>query len=57
MPSEAGTTWTIVVAAGSGSRFGGDTPKQFTEIAGKRVIDWSVVAASSVSDGIVVVTP
>ena len=57
MPSEAGTTWTIVVAAGSGSRFGGDTPKQFIEIAGKRVIDWSVVAASSVSDGIVVVTP
>lgn len=57
MPSEAGTTWTIVVAAGSGSRFGGDVPKQFLEIAGKRVVDWSVVAASTVSDGVVVVMP
>lgn len=57
MPTEAGTTWTIVVAAGSGSRFGGDTPKQFIEIAGKRVVDWSVVAAASVSDGVIVVTP
>lgn len=57
MPSEAGTTWTIVVAAGSGSRFGGSTPKQFLEVAGKRVVDWSVVAAASVSSGIVVVVP
>jgi len=57
MPNETGTIWTIVVAAGSGSRFGGDTPKQFMELAGKRVVDWSVVAASSVSDGIVVVVP
>ena len=57
MPTEAGTTWTIVVAAGSGSRFGGDTPKQFLEIAGKRVLDWSVSAAASVSDGVVVVVP
>jgi len=57
MTTEAGTTWTIVVAAGSGSRFGGDVPKQFLEIAGKRVVDWSVVAASSVSDGVVVVVP
>jgi 2-C-methyl-D-erythritol 4-phosphate cytidylyltransferase len=57
MPSEAGTTWTIVVAAGSGSRFGGSTPKQFLEVAGKRVVDWSVVAAASVSSGIVVVMP
>lgn len=57
MSTEAGTTWTIVVAAGSGSRFGGDVPKQFLEIAGKRVVDWSVVAASAVSDGVVVVVP
>lgn len=51
------TIWTIVVAAGSGSRFGGSTPKQFLEVAGKRVVDWSVVAASSVSAGVVVVLP
>ena len=28
----------ILVAAGSGSRFGGETPKQFTQLAGKPVI-------------------
>ena len=57
MSLDANTTWTIVVAAGTGTRFGGDTPKQFMELAGKRVVDWSVVAASSVSQGIVVVVP
>jgi len=57
MPSTVETTWTIVVAAGTGSRFGGSTPKQFLEIAGKRVVDWSVVAAASVSAGVVVVVP
>lgn len=57
MPSEAGTTWTIVVAAGTGSRFGGTMPKQFIEIAGRRVVDWSVAAAAAVSDGVVVVLP
>jgi 2-C-methyl-D-erythritol 4-phosphate cytidylyltransferase len=57
MPTEAAITWTIVVAAGSGTRFGGGTPKQFLEIAGKRVVDWSVLAAASVSDGVVVVVP
>ena len=57
MSASNSPTWTIVVAAGSGSRFGGPTPKQFLEIAGKRIVDWSVVAAASVSDGIVLVTP
>jgi len=57
MPTVTGTTWTIVVAAGSGTRFGGATPKQFLEIARKRVVDWSVVAASTVSAGVVVVVP
>lgn len=28
----------IIVAAGSGKRFGGDTPKQFLELAGKPVV-------------------
>lgn len=57
MPSETGTSWTIVVAAGTGTRFGGNTPKQFVEIAGRRVVDWSVSAAASVCAGIVVVLP
>ena len=32
-------TWTIVVAAGSGSRFGGEVPKQFRVVAGRRIVD------------------
>ena len=56
--SDATTTapvWTVVVAGGSGTRFGG--PKQYVEVAGRRAIDWSVAAARTVSDGIVVVVP
>ncbi len=45
--------WTIVVAAGSGARFGGQ--KQYALLAGRRVIDWSLAAARSVSDGVVLV--
>lgn len=51
------SVWTIVVAGGSGSRFGGDRPKQFTELAGRRVVDWSVRAAAAVSEGVVLVVP
>jgi len=48
--------WGIVVAAGSGQRFGG--PKQFEIVAGKRVLDWSVdAAASTCQGGVVVVVP
>jgi len=47
--------WAIVVAAGRGSRFG--RPKQFESLAGRRVLDWSVEAAHSVADGIVLVVP
>ncbi len=50
-----GTLWVVVVAGGGGSRFGG--PKQFVRVAGRRVVDWSVAAARSVADGIVVVLP
>jgi 2-C-methyl-D-erythritol 4-phosphate cytidylyltransferase len=45
--------WVIVVAAGSGSRFGG--PKQYAPLAGRRVVDWSIDAARSVADGVVLV--
>ncbi|HUW01966.1 MAG TPA: 2-C-methyl-D-erythritol 4-phosphate cytidylyltransferase [Acidimicrobiales bacterium] len=47
------TTWSIVVAAGSGTRFGG--PKQYGPLAGRRVIDHALAAARSVSDGVVLV--
>jgi 2-C-methyl-D-erythritol 4-phosphate cytidylyltransferase len=51
----AGSVWVIVVAAGSGSRFGG--PKQHAPLAGRRVVDWSIDAARSVADGVVLVVP
>ena len=44
-----------MVAGGSGRRFGG--PKQFLQLAGKPVAAWSVAAARSVSDGVVLVVP
>jgi 2-C-methyl-D-erythritol 4-phosphate cytidylyltransferase len=45
--------WVVVVAAGTGSRFGG--PKQHAPLAGRRVVDWSIDAARSVADGVVLV--
>jgi 2-C-methyl-D-erythritol 4-phosphate cytidylyltransferase len=47
--------WTVVVAGGGGTRFG--AAKQWVELAGRRVLDWSVAAARHVSDGVVVVVP
>ncbi len=49
------SVWTVIVAAGSGTRFGG--AKQYLELAGARVVDRSVAVAASVSDGVVVVVP
>ncbi|MGH9184530.1 MAG: IspD/TarI family cytidylyltransferase [Acidimicrobiales bacterium] len=45
----------MVVAAGSGERFGG--PKQYEPLGGRRVVDWSVEAAAAVCDGVVLVVP
>ena len=47
--------WTIVVAAGSGTRFG--SPKQFALINERRIFDWAVETARIASDGVVVVLP
>ncbi len=47
--------WAVVVAAGSGSRYGG--PKQYEMLAGRRVLDWSVDAARKAADGVVLVVP
>jgi 2-C-methyl-D-erythritol 4-phosphate cytidylyltransferase/2-C-methyl-D-erythritol 2,4-cyclodiphosphate synthase len=49
------SVWAVVVAGGHGRRFGG--LKQFEPLAGRRVLDWSVDAARSVADGVVVVLP
>ena len=45
--------WTVLVAAGEGSRFGG--PKQLQPLGGRRVIDWAFDAAAGTSHGVVVV--
>jgi 2-C-methyl-D-erythritol 4-phosphate cytidylyltransferase len=55
MSEPRGETWAIVVAAGRGTRFGG--PKQYETVGGRRVLDWSVAAARSVSAGVVLVVP
>ena len=37
----------LLVAAGSGTRFGSDQPKQFVEIAGKPVVRWAAEALAA----------
>ena len=44
-----GRVWVVVVAAGSGRRFGG--AKQYEPLAGRRVLDWSLAAARSAVGG------
>lgn len=51
----AKNVWTIVVAGGSGLRFG--SRKQFADLAGRSVVQRSVDTAASVSAGVVVVLP
>lgn len=47
--------WTIVVAGGSGARFG--ERKQYLTLGGRRVLDWALEAARARSDGVVLVVP
>lgn len=49
------TVWTILVAGGSGRRFG--SLKQYAELGGRRVVDLAVETARRVSDGVVLVVP
>lgn len=51
----AETVWTIVVAGGSGSRFGGT--KQFELVGTRRVVDHAADVARAASDGVVIVVP
>ena len=48
-------TWAIVVAGGSGERFG--ERKQYLALGGERVLDWALRAAAEGTDGVVVVVP
>ena len=52
---EKENVWTIVVAAGSGLRFG--SAKQFERLGGKRVVDWAVEEAGRHSMGVITVVP
>jgi 2-C-methyl-D-erythritol 4-phosphate cytidylyltransferase len=49
------SVWVVVVAAGSGRRFG--APKQFARLGGRALVEWSVDAARSVASGVVLVLP
>ena len=55
MAAPPATVWTIVVAAGSGQRFGG--LKQFSELGSRRMVDWAVETAARATAGVVVVLP
>ena len=65
MPTSGATTAnhhivTVIVAAGSGSRFGGDLPKQFTDLCGRPVLMHTVEAFRRAIPGgriIVVLSP
>jgi 2-C-methyl-D-erythritol 4-phosphate cytidylyltransferase len=56
-PANAGreTVWAIVVAGGSGDRFG--RPKQFLDLGGRTVLERSITGARGVAAGVVVVVP
>ena len=47
--------WALVVAAGSGSRFG--AAKQFADLGGRPVLEWSLEMARSACAGTVLVLP
>jgi 2-C-methyl-D-erythritol 4-phosphate cytidylyltransferase len=50
-----GAVWSIVVAGGSGARFG--DRKQYLRLGEARVLDWSLRAAAAHTDGVVLVVP
>ena len=52
-----GEVWAIVVAGGSGTRFGDSVPKQFLDLGGLRVLDWALAAAGASCRGVVAVLP
>jgi 2-C-methyl-D-erythritol 4-phosphate cytidylyltransferase len=49
------STWGVVVAGGTGTRFG--APKQFESIAGTRLVDRAVETTAAACDEVVVVVP
>jgi 2-C-methyl-D-erythritol 4-phosphate cytidylyltransferase len=49
------SVWVVVVAAGSGRRFGAS--KQFAQLGGRAMVQWAVDASRAVADGVVLVLP
>lgn len=49
------STWAIVVAGGSGERFG--QRKQYLALGDERVLDWALRSAGERTDGVVLVVP
>ena len=47
--------WAVVVAGGSGARFG--AAKQFADLCGRPVVDWSLDTARQACHGVVLVVP
>jgi 2-C-methyl-D-erythritol 4-phosphate cytidylyltransferase len=52
-----GDVWAIVVAGGSGSRFGAGVPKAFVDLCGQSLVMWASQAAADACDGVVIVVP
>ena len=49
------TVWAVVVAGGTGARFGG--PKQFARLGGRPLLSWALESARPAVDGLVLVVP
>lgn len=49
------TVWAVVVAAGSGARFG--ALKQYEQLGDRRVLDWALAGVRGVAEGVVLVVP
>jgi 2-C-methyl-D-erythritol 4-phosphate cytidylyltransferase len=49
------SVWAVVVAAGSGTRFGG--AKQYARLGDRPVLAWATAAAKGACDGVVLVVP
>ena len=49
------SVWAVVVAAGTGARFG--TLKQYEHLGDRRVLDWALERTRAVADGVVLVVP
>ncbi len=56
-PDLTPNTAILIVAAGRGLRAGGDKPKQWQHIAGRRVIDWTLTAFAAFPRVVVVLHP